>query len=477
MTLGGGTPSFVTKHPTAESVLQGVDFDIKNLPLRDPKLYKSGQRHHNMDHWNEVLNKGVVDEDIQFRISRWLTQGVDVKEFFSHFKGNFKGLSYDSDEPSSIFLENSISCRDHKEFVDQILYEKIRIGAIRVLGKIGECDMPRVVMPLLVEPSKPRLCLDGMYLNLWIKDSPFRLETLNDVHMLIDSEAWMATCDEKSGYEHIALSENSDIMVYTVLPFGWKASPYVYQTVGMTITSYLRKLNVISTQYIDDRLMIANPSEDTTDLEAKEHCFRVIYALLQILTRLGYTISLEKSFLEPQQCVRFLGFLVDSVKLAYILPEDKKFKFRELRESLLAGREVSIRTLQHFAGKCVSMGLAIPGAKLYCREVNNAISCGVKNSKRIVIGDELREELKYWRFLDSWKGYAKWRSESHKQVNISTDASGYKYGAVVCFQGEKVELGDFWETNDSRPIHLKEAEAVLQVLKSIEEVTRDSRVD
>ncbi|XP_052697482.1 uncharacterized protein LOC128175700 [Crassostrea angulata] len=330
-----------------------------------------------MNHWNEVLKKGVVDEDVQFRISRWLTQGVDVKEFFSHFKGNFKGLSYDSDEPSSIFLESSISCRDHKEFVGQILYEKIRIGAIRVLGKIGECDMPRVVMPLLVEPSQPRLCLDGRFLNLWIKDSPFRLETLNDVHMLIDSEAWMATCDEKSGYEHIALSENSDIMVYTVLAFGWKASPYVYQTVGMTITSYLRKLNVITTQYIDDRLMIANPSEGTTDLEAKEHCFKVIYALLQILTRLGYTISLEKSFLEPQQCVRFLGFLVDSVKLAYILPEDKKFKFRELRESLLAGREVSIRTLQRFAGKCVLMGFTIPGAKLYCREVNNAISCGV----------------------------------------------------------------------------------------------------
>lgn len=132
--MGGGTPSFVTKHPTAESVLQGVDFDIKNLPLRDPKLYKSGQIHHNMDHWNEVLNKGVVDEDIQFRISRWLTQGVDVKEFFSHFEGNFKGLFYDSNEPSSIFLENSISCRDHKEFVGQILYEKIRSGAIRVLG-------------------------------------------------------------------------------------------------------------------------------------------------------------------------------------------------------------------------------------------------------------------------------------------------------------------------------------------------------
>lgn len=135
-------------------------------------------------------------------------------------------------------------------------------------------------MPLLVEPSQPRLCLDGRYLNWWIKNSSFRLETLNDVHKLIDSEVWMAICDEKSGYEHIAVSEKSQtyfgiefggfIMVYTVLAFGWKASPYVYQTVGMTIASYLRKLNVKTTQYIDDRLMIGNISGGTTDLEAKE---------------------------------------------------------------------------------------------------------------------------------------------------------------------------------------------------------------
>lgn len=45
---------FETKHLTAEPVLQGVDFDINNLPLRDPKLYMSDQIHHNLDHWNDV---------------------------------------------------------------------------------------------------------------------------------------------------------------------------------------------------------------------------------------------------------------------------------------------------------------------------------------------------------------------------------------------------------------------------------------
>lgn len=45
------------------------------------------------------------------------------------------------------------------------------------------------------------------------------------------------------------------------------------------------------------------------------------------------------------------------------------------------------------------------------------------------------------------------------------------------FSSGKVEIGEFWETNDRRPIHLEEAEVVLQVLKSVVEVIRNSRVD
>ena len=486
VTLGGGTPSFATQHPTAESTLNGAKFDIESLPLRDPGHFISGQLHQNLDKWKEILEANVMNDDLKQNIEGWLNQGVDVRDFFSHFKGNFKGRSYDCNEPPTAFFQNNISCKDHESFVCHTLSEKIRSGSIKVIGKVGECQRPKVVMPLTVEPSKPRLCLDARFLNLWIRDSPFRLETLNDVHRLVDSEAWMATCDEKAGYEHVALSKDSQnyfgiefggyFMVYTVIPFGWKASPYVYQSIGMTVTSYLRKLSVNTTQYIDDCLVIAN-SKGKTDSEVREECSRVAYALIEILTRLGYTISLRKSCLEPSKHVKFLGFFIDSIRLAYILPEEKKLKFIELRESILAGRMVSVKTLQRFAGKCVSMGLAIPGAKLYCREVNGAISSGVKNSRNIVIHDNLREELEYWRFLDSWTGCSKWRSESHKQVRMSTDASGYKYGAVVYSNEEKIVMGDFWDQSDERSIHLKEAEAILRVLESLKGLILDSRVD
>lgn len=42
--------------------------------------------------------------------------------------------------------------------------------------------------------------------------------------------------------------------------------------------------------------------------------------------------------------------------------------------------------------------------------------------------------------------------------------------------GERLKLEIFLDTNDSKPIDLKEAKSVLQVLKSIKGVNRDSRV-
>lgn len=59
--------------------------------------------------------------------------------------------------------------------------------------------------------------------------------------------------------------------------------------------------------------------------------------------------------------MKFLGFLIDCVEQTYRLPEDKKQKFILLREGLLLSDEVNIKTLQRFGGKCISMGLAVPG--------------------------------------------------------------------------------------------------------------------
>lgn len=89
---------------------------------------------------------------------------------------------------------------------------------MRLWGKVGESCLPHIIMPLTIEPNKPRLCHDERYLNLWTKDLPFTLDTLKDVHRLVEENAYMVCCDEKSGYDHIKLTKESE--TYFGIQFG-----------------------------------------------------------------------------------------------------------------------------------------------------------------------------------------------------------------------------------------------------------------
>ena len=132
--------------------------------------------------------------------------------------------------------------------------------------------------------------------------------------------------------------------MYTTLPFGWKASAFIYNSIGLVATSYVRSLGVPCTQYIDDRhagqlRLHAHRKNQFSDFQLAEMpCFIACSVLLS----LGYFIGLKKCVLEPQRLVRFLGYLCDSEKQAFILPEDKRLKFAALRESILNLNSVSL---------------------------------------------------------------------------------------------------------------------------------------
>ena len=118
-------------------------------------------------------------------------------------------------------------------------------------------------MPLTVEATKPRLCHDERFLNLWVKDSPFTLDYISNLPRYVGKDSFQTTIDDKSGYDDVRLAENSRkffglqwqgvYYLYHTIPFGWKASAYIYHTIGMGATSYIRSLGMPCSQYIDDR--------------------------------------------------------------------------------------------------------------------------------------------------------------------------------------------------------------------------------
>ena len=136
-------------------------YDINILPLRNPKSFVSGGLHKHVDEWRKILSSGEGGEVLSY-----IEEGVDVSSLFRHFKGNFKGRTYGSEEPPRQYFPNLSSCKPYASFIKSESLERIKNGSMRVWGKVGECSiLPKVIMPLVVEPSKPRLCHDERFLN------------------------------------------------------------------------------------------------------------------------------------------------------------------------------------------------------------------------------------------------------------------------------------------------------------------------
>ena len=104
------------------------------------------------------------------QVLKWIESGVDIYEMFTHFKGNGKGQSYDGDSTPSIYFSNSLSCSGFSDFISTTLLERIANGSISMVGRVGECDPPFLVLPIPIEPSMRDFSICGLRItpSLWI---------------------------------------------------------------------------------------------------------------------------------------------------------------------------------------------------------------------------------------------------------------------------------------------------------------------
>ena len=307
-------------------------------------------------------------------------------------------------------------------FISETLSQRLKTGAVAVWGKGGEVKPPHLVLPITVEPSKPRLCIDARFLNLWMKDTPFFLDKLIDVPRFVYKNSFMSKIDDKSGYDHILLTKESSHYfgiewnglwwVCTTLPFGLRNSPYVYQTIGLVASNFFRQKGIACSLYIDDRLngelftkkgFWSRPIGQRDTGYSYKSAEAALYIVCKVLTHLGYFLGLKKCVLAPTQRILYLG-------------------------------------------KCISFSLAFPGAKFYIREMARAVGrASPKGEIQLTAG--LREELEFWRFLDDWDKHIPWKDEKHWVLSVSTDASLSRWAGVIHCQPNDVVLGDFWESD------------------------------
>ena len=151
--------------------------NLAHLRFYDPGHFRAGNIHNKQD----LLEKSPCVEVDLLEVIRDGVRGVRVDRFFKPFKGNFKGQAYNSNYPPPIIIKNSPTTAKFSQFVSDSIIQWVTAGVTAAWGPVNRVVPPRLVLPLTVEPSKPRLCHDEQYLNLGIRDLPFKLDHLCDL--------------------------------------------------------------------------------------------------------------------------------------------------------------------------------------------------------------------------------------------------------------------------------------------------------
>lgn len=128
---------------------------------------------------------------------------------FDHIKEHLRGGSTILLSPLREFL-NSPSCEKFKEFIGSTIKERVRTGSLLFWGFVGQFQPPHLVMPITVEPNKPRMCHDFLTHGYVIFHSHW---ITYPISQLCRSGHFQTVCDDKSGYDHILLTPASVIVL------------------------------------------------------------------------------------------------------------------------------------------------------------------------------------------------------------------------------------------------------------------------
>ena len=92
---------------------------LTDLVFRDPDNFKAGELHNNYMYWEEISHRAPSPKHKE--VLGWIRDKVSIAPYFRHFKGDFKGTSYDAGRPPAKTFKNNTSFKPFTQFVQKTL--------------------------------------------------------------------------------------------------------------------------------------------------------------------------------------------------------------------------------------------------------------------------------------------------------------------------------------------------------------------
>ena len=192
------------------------------------------------------------------------------------------------------------------------------------------------------------------------------MEILQSVITAIGKNCYFGSIDIADAFYTIPICEsdrryirfvfNNTKLKFKALITGYNMSSYIFSKIVIPVFKMLRLKGHISTVYIDDTCLQG---------QSYETCKNNITDTVQILDKLGFTISIEKSVLEPTQKITFLGFVLCSVTMTVQLTTSKCEDIINMCKSVISKKRVTLHQFAQLIGKLVTVEPGVQHAPLF----------------------------------------------------------------------------------------------------------------
>lgn len=336
---------------------------------------------------------------------------------------------FSGNRPKSVHLPNSSTVTQYAEFVRGEIDGLLKVGSLAVWDKNEPITVINGLAVVKNRHGKLRLILNAQYINVFDTYESFKYEKLTDVtNYLKETDEFILT-DFKAGYHQLKMHPDTFtflgimfegvVYYYTVLPFGLSSACKVYTQLMTAVYRPLRLHGQRCTFLIDDALFALSD-------QARSHSLVII----QVLSALGFFLSLNKCALSPAKQGKFLGLIVNTALLRFEVPTDKVQYISELvEEGVLASKNgtLTARNLAKIAGVLLSVKEAIFFAPLYTRLMFDAMKR--QEWDNFLQGGNLDlalSDLLFWADNVQNIPYKSWIQRSNA-INIYGDASETNY--------------------------------------------------
>ena len=342
----------------------------------------------------------------------------------------YKLVFVDNVFPPSDYRENNSSALMQNDFLFE---ELLRLESLGCLRRVQ--SRPHIVNPCSVVFSRKLCCvLDAsQHLNKFCVRRRTSLADLSRLPDLLREGDFMTVNDLDSGYWQVPIypphqtclglsftCDDGSVLywVWAVMPLGIIDAAHIFTALTHPLMSYLQVHGARSSIYIDDLLSLCQGYEAAL-LQDK--------FIQEFFLRGGWVFKPAKSSGPPSQRVKYLGLIVDSVKMQFEIPQDKLSRLLEGGEILLSSRRVHVRNLASWVGLLQSVRLAVgPLVSLMCRSIYDDISNARSWSTVLQLSYKCKHQVDWWvRNLSSLSGYpiTKESSVTAFDFALASDAS------------------------------------------------------